>query len=103
MLAERVAAGKLPPIDERMPAEAFVVGPGVLLQEQYMDWEDGKLGGTMHIVGTFPEGPLHIGNGGTILRSPGQTTAKSAPNIVSAWSHSDDYTTYKFTIRKAKA
>ena len=33
MLAERVAAGTLPPIDERLPVDVFVVGAGVLLQK----------------------------------------------------------------------
>src|SRR5215211_6919694 len=41
-LAERVKAGKLPPIQERLPKEPFVVGPGVLLQEEYMKWENGE-------------------------------------------------------------
>lgn len=100
MLAERVAAGSLPPIDERMPDEAFLVGPGVLLQEEYMDWVDGRFGGTLSIVALFPEGPLHLGNAQTILRSPGQTTAQSLPNVVEAFSMSDDYTTFQFTIRK---
>lgn len=100
MLAERVAAGALPSIDERLPQEVFVVGPGVLLQEEYQEWQDGKHGGTINVASIFPTGFTFLGGGGTILRSPGQTTGKSVPNVVSAFSHSDDYTNFKFTIRK---
>ncbi len=100
MLAGRVAAGTLPPIDERMPEEAFVVGPGILLQEEHQDWQDGKFGGTITVAATSPTPFTFLGGGGTILRSPGQTTGKSIPNVVSAFSHSDDYTTFLFTIRK---
>ena len=43
-LAEQVAAGELPPIEERVPAEPFVVGPGVLNSEEFLDWEVGNYG-----------------------------------------------------------
>ncbi len=99
-LADRVASGKLPPIDQRLPDQTFVVGPGVLLQKQYTNWEDGQYGGTFNIAPTGPTGFVNIGGGAMILRSPSQTTEASLPNVVSAWSHSDDYTSYKFTIRK---
>ena len=39
-LAERVAAGALPSIDERLPMEVFRVGQGVLLQDEFLTWED---------------------------------------------------------------
>ncbi|MEU4197113.1 ABC transporter substrate-binding protein [Kribbella sp. NPDC026611] len=99
-LAEKVAAGTLPPIDQRLPEQPFVVGPGTLIQNEYMDWQDGKYGGTFKGAATFPSGWLNIAGGATILRSPSQSTAVSAPNIVSAFSHSDDYKTFKFSIRK---
>ena len=100
MLAERVAAGTLPPIDERLPVDVFVVGAGVLLQKEYQDWQDGVFGGTINVASVSPTPFTFLGGGGTILRSPGQTTGKSLPNVVSAFSHSDDFTTFKFTIRK---
>ena len=99
-LAERVAAGKLPPIDQRMPDEPFKVGPGVLLQTEYQDWQDGKHGGSIQVAMVFPTPFTFLGGGGTILRSPGQTTEIALPNVVSAWSHTDDFKTYRFTIRK---
>ncbi len=99
-LADRVASGDLPPIDERLPEQPFVVGPGVLLQEDYMTWENGQYGGTINIAATFPTGFVNIAGGATILRSPSQTSEASLPNVMSAFSYSDDYTTFHFTIRK---
>lgn len=96
-LASEVASGKLPPIAQRLPAQPFVVGPGTLLQEKYMKWQDGQYGGTLNYVTTGPPAPFF--QEATILNSPGQTTAASTPDIVSAFSYSKDYRTFRFTIR----
>lgn len=98
-LADRVKSGKLPPIEQRLPKEPFVVGPGVLIQEEYMKWENGKPGGDLDVAATFPSGLVYIGFGATILRSPSQSTQASLPNVVSEFSHSDDNTTFHFKIR----
>ena len=42
MLARLVAAGELPPVDERLPDNPFVVGPGVLNGTQWVDWTPGN-------------------------------------------------------------
>ena len=73
-LADRVASGKLPPIDQRLPDDVFVVGPGVLLQEEYGAWENGQYGGDINIAASWGSGFLNIGQASTILRSPSQTT-----------------------------
>ncbi len=99
-LADRVAAGELPPIQERLPAEPFVVGPGVLIQEEYMTWQNGQYGGDLNVAATFPSGLVYIGFGATILRSPSQTTEASRPNIMSEFSYSEDFTTFHFKIRE---
>lgn len=98
-LADRVSSGDLPPIDERLPEDPFVVGPGVLLQEEYMTWENGQYGGTINIAAPFPTGFVNIAGGATILRSPSQSSEASLPNVLSEFSHSDDYTVFHFTIR----
>lgn len=98
-LADRVSSGKLPPIGERLPKEPFVVGPGVLLQDEYMTWEDGKYGGDINIAATFATGFVNIAGGSTILRSPSQTTGASRPNVVSALDISEDHSTFTFTLR----
>jgi peptide/nickel transport system substrate-binding protein len=98
-LADRVASGELPPIDERLPEEPFVVGPGVLLEEEYLPWEDGQYGGDIQIAAPFPTGFVNIAGGATILRSPGQSTQASSPNVVSELTYNDDFTSFTFTIR----
>lgn len=99
-LADRIKSGKVLPIDQRLPEEVFVVGAGTLIQEEYGTWQNGQYGGEITIAPTFGSGFLNIAQSSTILRSPGQTTKASKPNVVSAFSFSDDYTTYKFTLRK---
>ncbi len=99
-LAERVASGELPPIDERLPEETFVVGPGVLIEEEYGTWENGQYGGDIEIAATWGTGFLNIAQSSTVLRSPSQSTKASRPNVVSNLEISDDFTTYTFTIRK---
>ena len=43
MWAAKVAAGEIPPLEERMPKDPFVVGPGVLLAETSLaDWTPGQ-------------------------------------------------------------
>lgn len=98
-LADRVTAGKLPPIAQRLPKEPFVVGPGVLMPEEFMKWENGEYGGDINMAWTFPSGYVNLAGGSTILRSPSQSTAASLPNVVSEFSASDDYTTFHFKIR----
>lgn len=98
-LADRVASGDLPPIDERLPEEPFVVGPGVLLEEEYLPWEDGQYGGDITIAAAFPTGFVNIAGGATMLRSPGQTTEASLPNVLSAFEHNEDFTVFTLTIR----
>lgn len=99
LLADRVSAGDLPPIDERIPAEPFVVGPGIYLQEEYLDWVDGRYGGEISVSALGASGFVNI-TGTTVLRSPGQTTEVSAPNVLSAFEHNDDYTVFTMTLRE---
>ena len=48
MLSELVKAGKLPPIEQRVPEKPYVVGPGALItQKDLPDWQPGKYGGTL--------------------------------------------------------
>ena len=70
--ADLVAAGKLPPISERLPLEPFVVGPGVLNSETVA-----RLGSRQRYGGTIRttnlNGSMHelaLAMGMTILRAP---------------------------------
>ncbi len=102
MLAERVAAGELPPVEERLPKEPFVVGPGVLVVEEDLDWEVGTYGGILHTV--------HIGAEFTsdirdmtyepLLRAPGTDTKDILPNVVSEYTVNEDNTVFTFRLRE---
>lgn len=101
MLAEKVAAGKLPPIEERLPVEPFVVGPGTLISEEWLDWEAGRHGGTLRLVDLNRiTHEMWLALGTTILRAPDQSTHNPAPSLVSDFSVSEDFTTYTLTIRE---
>lgn len=99
--AALVSAGKLPPISERLPVEPFVVGPGVLNSERWLDWEVGRYGGTIRT--TNLNGSMHelaLAMGMTILRAPDQSTKDPLPAIVSSYEISPDFTEYRLTIRE---
>merc|ERR1711964_128312 len=84
--AAQVASGQLPPIEKRLPAEPFVVGPGVLNSERWLDWEGGRYGGTIrtpNLNGGVHE--LALAMGMTILRAPDQSTKDPLPAIVSSY------------------
>ena len=98
-LADRVSSGKLPPVADRLPKEPFVVGPGVLLQQDFQTWENGQYGGDISTSSTVQSAIINIAFGATVLRSPSQTTADSKPNIVSEFTPSADFKTFGFKIR----
>ncbi|MBN1582024.1 MAG: twin-arginine translocation signal domain-containing protein, partial [Anaerolineae bacterium] len=54
-LASMVASGSLPEVSERLPQTPMVVGPGVLIVEEDLDWEVGTYdGGVLTAVTTNP-------------------------------------------------
>lgn len=99
--ADQVAAGELPPIEERLPVEPFVVGPGVLNSEQWLDWEVGNYGGTIRVPVLNTGGhEVALALGTTILRAPDQSTKDPLPGVVSSYEISEDFTEYTLTIRE---
>jgi peptide/nickel transport system substrate-binding protein len=90
MLAKQVAAGKLPPVEQRLPKHPFV------RQVQQI----GKYGGTLHDQASSPGGRFHLDgtlivgaqetdNGGEIIR----------PHLCDQVSFNSDYTEFTFHIR----
>ncbi|MEM7131073.1 MAG: ABC transporter substrate-binding protein [Chloroflexota bacterium] len=101
LFADAVASGELPPIDERVPNEPFIVGPGVLNSVEWLDWEPGNYGGTIRVPnldGTVHE--IFLALGMTILRAPDQSTKDPLPAMVSSYEINDDYSEYTLTIRE---
>ena len=102
MLAALVAAGELPPVEERLPIEPFVVGPGVLNSEQWVDWKVGRYGGTIRVphlsYSRTPEMMLALRT--SILQPLDGIKTDPLPAIVADYQMSDDDTEYVFTIRE---
>jgi len=100
ILDTEVAMGKLPSVEERLPEEPFVVGPDILVPEEYLDFEAGKYGGTIRLAYLEWVDPALFCLE-SILRPNNPVGSKgSRPGIVSDFKMSDDNKDFSFTIRK---
>lgn len=86
-LAEMVAKGLLPPVEERLPENPLVVVPFQ---------EIGVYGGTLRTLETHHFWYPCIEE---LVRKPAETS-EYIPNLAEAWDISDDYTTFTFYLRK---
>ena len=92
MLAELVAAGELPPVEERLPKNPLVVE---------VVGEIGNYGGTMRRVFTGARDTCNytrLSRSGLVRWSPDGFNVQ--PNIATSWEHSDDGTEWTVTIRE---
>jgi len=102
MLAERVAADSLPPLEERLPAEPFVVGPGVIVAEDELtDWAPGQFGGILYFAhGDSDWNPdIFIMMNENLLMAPGISVDPIRPNIVQNFTVEDDNKVFTFQLR----
>lgn len=101
MLAEMVAAGTLPPVEERLPDNPVVQIP----------LEDiGNYGGNLHWVEytiDYDHYIRHLNETNLLELRPAKGTARYKwmggelmPGVYEAWSKSDDSTTFEFTLRE---
>jgi len=99
MLAEKVAAGELPPIEERLPLEPKIVNA---LPPEWLTPEIGKHGGTLRLA----DGTVQYSNDGYMmhctppLNTPGIQGDNVTPNLFKSMEVNDDYTEYTFTLRE---
>ncbi len=103
MLAEMVAAGDLPPLEERLPQEPFVVGPGVIVSEADLpDWSPGRYGGTLHMAhGDADWNPdIFIMLNEQMLMAPGIGVEGIRPNVLKAFEVNDANTEFTFHMRE---
>jgi peptide/nickel transport system substrate-binding protein len=93
MLADLVKAGKLPPVEQRVPDEPLVIKP---LQAT------GKYGGTLHRAFTGPADDEN-GNRWVSMDKPifwDYTGAKQVPAVVKSWEFADGNRTFLLHLRK---
>lgn len=93
MLAEKVAAGELPPVDERLPADPLVID---------LPWaEIGTYGGTLTRTTTdsdlndtasymYGHSPIHWTEGGSAV----------GPGLAKSWEHNEDASVWTFNFRE---
>ena len=104
MLAALVASGDLPPVEERLPAEPFLVGQGVLIEDEYLDFEIGQFGGTLRLVhdrvGWNPD-VFIMGNEPLVMAPTGDISVKGIRgNILHSYEVSDDNKVFTFRMRE---
>jgi len=103
MVAEAVAAGTLPTLEERLPAVPFVVGPGVLLSETSLpDWAPGQYGGTLntaHSVADWAPDVFVMLNE-PLLQAPDLSVQGIQGNVLESVEVSDDNTVFTFKMRE---
>ncbi len=84
-LTELVKAGKIPPLDQRIPKEPFIVGPGVIVAAKDLpDWKPGKYGGTLrsaHSSANWSPDFFVMNNEG-LLEAPGISTEGIVGNVL---------------------
>lgn len=102
MLARLVAAGKLPPVDQRLPDNPVVAGPGVLNGAQYVDWTAGKYqdGRSLRTAALDSKVSLMDISVSNFLWAPDQTSKNLIPVLVQSFTTSPDYKVFNFTLRK---
>jgi peptide/nickel transport system substrate-binding protein len=101
-VAAKVSAGTLPPLQERLPANPFVDGPGVLVNADDMEYEVGKYGGGPFRSVTDYEGDWIIRDAimDNFIVTPAHYPTPIMPNIAESWEVSDDLMKFTFTLRK---
>ena len=103
VLAEMVAAGELPPLEERLPVEPFVVGPGVLMSEENLpDWEPGQYGGTLRSAHFRPDWnpDIFVMINEPLLSAPDLGVDNIRGNVLRDFEVSDDNTEFTFYMRE---
>ena len=102
MLAERVAAGELPPVEERLPIQPFVVTNRILAVSY--DTEVGKYGGNLRLPQDSPGGDPHfyIGSNEYLIWAPGAFNYDMGivGNVLLDWEANDDYSSFTFHMRE---
>lgn len=93
MLAERVAAGELPPVEERLPANPVVITPNESVGEYGGIWHRAWRGiNDFHCYGRITYDP--------VLRWPTDPADPIEPNLAESWEFSEDGTELTLHFRE---
>jgi peptide/nickel transport system substrate-binding protein len=99
MLAELVAAGQLPPVEERLPVNPKLVQS---LPPEWLDQEIGQYGGTFRLAGPG----IQYDNDGymmcetPLLNTPGILGDNIQPNVFETFEVNEDNTVFTATLRR---
>ena len=102
-LDEEVAAGELPPVEERLPTNPLVVVAGVISEVNDLpDLEIGEYGGVMRFAHPGPDmnpdvAIMLIEN---VLAAPGIGITGIYGNVVESYEVNDDNTVFSFNLRE---
>ena len=102
VLWDRVASGELPPLEDRLPNEPFVVGPGVLLPEDHVDWQSGNFGGALRTLHFRPDWnpDTFVGMNEPLLSAPGLGVQGIRGNVLKDYEVSNNNQTFVFHMRE---
>ncbi|MGQ9629432.1 MAG: ABC transporter substrate-binding protein [bacterium] len=99
MLKELVKAGKLPPVEERLPKE-----PGLVrdVPANEIELEIGQYGGTLRMVHSVPGSDPYVFcmNNESLLRGPGLTGDDIGGNVLKGYEVSGDKKVFTFHLRE---
>ncbi len=102
-LQERVSAGELPPLRERLPERPVVVGPGTLIVPEHLEWQPGRYGGDVLVGATSDlnnDPDLRDACMEHIINTPKMHSAPISGNIADLLEVSDDNRVFTIRIRK---
>jgi peptide/nickel transport system substrate-binding protein len=102
MLADLVKAGKLPPLEQRLPVDPLVVNAGMrITKEELPELTRGKLGGNFKYsrVGAF-DGMAFLGSCEPLVMGPSLTVDGLFANVCKDYKAEDGNKQFTFTLRK---
>lgn len=107
MLSSLVKEGALPPVEQRLPKEPLVVGPGVLIPEEHLKFEIGEYGGMMRYATARTDccAELYDAVAEPPLMTPGKLRAGKGvedikPNLLKKFSTSEGKRVITFYLRE---
>ena len=102
VLAQIVAAGELPPVEERLPENPLVVTTGTLVRAEDLTVEVGQYGGTLRSVTANPELDWNLRDAAmeNFIMSPAHTVEPMMGNVAESFEITDDNRVFTFTLRR---